>query len=133
MTFRRGVALVRSVARVVQLTGALDLRNLEASGELRLDELLVSASDAVYDRLVVDGHDPERLDNPEVYERAVAFQLLGLLAAQGHLDGAEEAAVVSQRQLALADRFYEQVRPRASGRDVPRTAGEAVPVVRNVP
>ena len=55
--FQRGVALVPSLARMVQLTGAQDLRNLEASGELRLEDLLVTASDGIFDRLVADGDD----------------------------------------------------------------------------
>ena len=132
MSFRRGVALVPTVQRVVQLTGAQDLRNLEATGELKLVDLLVTASDGVFDRLTVDGIDPLALTNPEVYERTVAFSFLGILAAQSYLDGQEDAATVSQRHFALADRFYEQVRPRLSRGAEPRTAVEGVPVVRNV-
>ena len=131
MAFLRGVALVASVARVVQLTGAQDLRNVE--GELRLEDLLVTSSDSIFDRLVADGLDPTFLANPEVYERAVAFQFLGLLAAQGYLHGQEDAQTVEQRHFALSDRFYEQVRPRLRGRDEPRAANEGLPVVRNVP
>ena len=78
-SLRRGVPLVPTLARVVQLTGAQDLRNLEASCELKLDELLVTASDGVFDRLTVDGIDPAALTNPEVYERAVAFSFLGMV------------------------------------------------------
>ena len=48
MAFQRGHALVPSVVRVVQLTGAQDLRNLEATGELNLTDLLVTASDAIF-------------------------------------------------------------------------------------
>jgi hypothetical protein len=131
--FTRGVPLVPSVARIVQLTGAQDLRNLEASGELKLDDLLVTASDGVFDRLVADGLDPALLTNPEVYERAVAYTFLAVLAAQSYLDGQEDAATVSQRHFALADRFYEQVKPRLAGGQAPRTATEGVPVVRNPP
>lgn len=133
MGFRRGVALVPSVRRVVELTSAMDLRNLEATGELRLEDLLVTASDAIFDRLVVDGIRPEALRNPEVYERAVAFQFLGLLAAQGYLGGQEDPETVSKRQLALSDRYYEQVRPQLTKGNEPRTATEGLPWVVNIP
>jgi hypothetical protein len=131
MAFQRGRALVLSVARVVQLTGAQDLKNLEASGELDLADLLVTASDAIFDRLVADGLDPRALANADVYERAVAFQFLGLLAAQAYLDGHETAQAVADRHFALSDRYYEQVRPRLSNGDEPRTATEGVPAVLN--
>ncbi|HBP21955.1 MAG TPA: hypothetical protein DEA08_29740 [Planctomycetes bacterium] len=132
MAFQRGHALVPSVVRVVQLTGAQDLKNLEATGELNLTDLLVTASDAIFDRLVADGLTPGALANPEVYERAVAFQFLGILAAQGYLDGQETAQSVAERQFELSDRYYEQVRPRVRGGDAPRTATEAMPEVMNV-
>jgi hypothetical protein len=131
--FARGKALVPTVARVVQLTGAQDLRNLEATGELKLEELLVTASDSVFDHLVSDGVDPVLLVNPEVYERAVAYTFLAVLAAQSYLDGNEDSATVSQRHFALADRFYDQVKPRLARGSEPRTAGEGIPVLRNPP
>lgn len=134
MTFLRGRSLVPTVARVVQLTGVQDLRNLEKpTGELKLEELLLTASDGIFDRLVADGVDPALLTNAEVYERAVAYSFLGVLAAQNYLDGREDAATVSQRHFALADRFYEQVKPRLAQGPEPRTAGEAIPVLRNPP
>lgn len=132
MAFLRGHALVASVARVVQLTGAQDLKNLEATGELDLDDLLVTASDAVFDRLVADGLDPRALVNPEIYERAVAYQFLGILAAQSYLDAQEDAQSVADRQFALSDRYYKQVRPHLTGSDSPGTAVEGVPEVQNV-
>ena len=132
-SFARGVPLVPTLARVVQLTGVQDLRNLESSGELKLEDLLLTASDGVFDRLTVDGIDPTTLTNAEVYERAVAFTFLGILASQGYLDGREDAAVVSQRHFTLADRFYEQVKPRLTGRPEPRAASDGLPVVVNLP
>ena len=69
MAFQRGHALVPSVVRVVQLTGAQDLKNLEASGELNLADLLVTASDAIFDRLVADGLDPRVLANAEKIQK----------------------------------------------------------------
>lgn len=133
MILRRGAPLVPTVQRVVQLTGAQDLKNLEASGELKLEELLVTASDSVYDRLAADGVEPEALLNPEVYERSVAYQFLAILAAQAYLDGQEDAASVAQRHFTLADRFYEQVKPRLKDKREPRTATEGVPTVLNLP
>jgi len=131
--FQRGIALVPTVRRVVQLTGIQDLRNIEATGELRLEELLVTTSDGVYDRLMADGIDPRSVTNAEVYERVVAYAFLGALAAQSYLDGQEDAATVAQRQFALADRFYEQVKPRLSDAREPRVASEGLPVVVNLP
>lgn len=133
LRFARGVALVPTVKRVVQLTGVQDLKNLESSGELRLEELLLTASDAVFDRLTVDGVDPTTLTNAEVYERAVAYLFLGALAAQAYLDGREDAATVSQRHFELAERFYEQVKPRLTTGREPRTAKDGLPVVVNLP
>ena len=80
MAFRRDVPLVATVERVVQLTGRTDLRNLEASGELNLEDLLRSASATVHDKLQARGVRPEEVTNPEVYENAVAWQFLGVLA-----------------------------------------------------
>lgn len=131
MIFQRGVPLVPTVARLVQLTGAQDLKNLEATGELKLTDLLVTASDGIFDRLLSDGIDPGALTMPEAYERAVAFTFLGILAAQSYLDGKEDAGTASQRHFALADRFYEHVRPK-TGRSGPRAAGDGLPVVWNV-
>ena len=86
MSFRRNWPLVPSVERVVQLTGRTDLRNLEASGELALADLLLSASNTIYDRIQhVHKIAPERLKNPEVYENAVAWQFLAVLAEAGSL------------------------------------------------
>ena len=129
MAFIRGTPLVGSLARVVQLTGAQDLRNLEVTGELALTDVLVTASDAIFDRLVADGLEPPALVNAQVYERAVAFQFLGLLAAQAYLDGEEDAQTVADRHFALSDRYYDQVRPKAPGQ--PSTAKDGVPAVRN--
>lgn len=129
----RGTALVATVARVVQLTGQTTLAGLELDGELTLTEFLVTASDVIYDRLEADGIDPTTLSNAEVYERAVAYQLLAQLAALGHLtDDGEQAAAPYDRFTALCDRFYEQVKPKQTGRDDPsRTAG-GIPGVANV-
>jgi hypothetical protein len=132
MAFSRGTPLVASLERIVQLTGVQDLKNLETSGELALDDLLVTASDAIHDRLVADGIATEQLTNAEVYERAVAFQFLAILAAGGYLGRDEESESVTERYLGLADRFYTQVRPRLQDA-APRRAGGGLPAVFNVP
>lgn len=123
--WQRGLALVSTTQRVVHLTGATDLRNLEASGELQIPELLVTASDAIYDRLRADGAEPSAMPHSAVYERAVAFQCLGLLASHGHLGG--EAA--SDRFFALSDRYFNDVR---TGRHISPHSTVGVPRVRNV-
>jgi hypothetical protein len=104
--FRRNWPLVPSVERVVQLTGRTDLKNLEASGELALADLLLSASNTIHDKLQRRGPPPERIKNPEVYERAVAWQFLGVLAEAGSL-GDEQAEPLFAR----SDKYFEEVWP----------------------
>ncbi len=106
MPFRRNWPLVPSVERVVQLTGRTDLKNLEASGELALADLLLSASNTIHDRLERRGVPPARIRNPEVYERAVAWQFLAVLAESGSL-GEEQAEPLFAR----SDRYFEDVLP----------------------
>ncbi|MCA8924570.1 MAG: hypothetical protein KDD82_22350 [Planctomycetes bacterium] len=126
MAFRRDEPLVATVERVVQLTGRTDLRNLEASGELDLHDLLRSASSTIHDKLFARGVDPERLVNAFVYENAVAWQFLGVLAEAGSL-GSEDPEALFARSAA----FFEDVRPRLDEGDGPRTATEGVPAVQN--
>ena len=124
MAFRRDVPLVATVERVVQLTGRTDLRNLEASGELNLEDLLRSASATVHDKLQARGVRPEEVTNAEVYENAVAWQFLGVLAES---TGGEDPDALFAR----SDRYFEDVRPRLAAGDEPRTAAEGVPAVEN--
>lgn len=126
MPFRRNWPLVPSVSRVVQLTGRTDLKNLEASGELALADLLLSASNTIHDKLQARGVRPERVTNPEVYENAVAWQFLGVLAEAGSL-GDEQPEPLFAR----SDRYFEDVRPLLDQGDAPRNATEGVPEVAN--
>jgi len=126
VSLRRDEPLVPSVERVVELTGRTDLRNLEASGELDLTDLLRSAHNTIHDRLEARGVDPARLTNPEVYANAVAWQFLGVLAEAGVL-GDE----LPEPLFAAVDRYFEDVRPRLGDAGAPRTATEGVPAVRN--
>lgn len=106
--WQRGIALVPDLARVAQLTGATGVSKF--AGEPRLTDLLVSASDAIYERLLVEGVVPHAADPPR-FERAVAFQFLGLLAARGHGFGEGEAGeVATLRFLGLSERYYDQAR-----------------------
>jgi len=107
----RGTALVPTLERVAQLTGATHLRNLEASGGLQLSDLLVTASDAILDRAWAEGDAAPGVD-PSLYERSVAFQFLGLLSAQNYLRSGDSAEVAMQRYFGLSDRYYAQVRVR---------------------
>jgi hypothetical protein len=133
MGMTRGVALVLTRARVVQLTGQQSLANLEASAELSLPDLLVSSSDAIYDRLEVDGISPTALSNETRFERAVAYLFLAQLAALGVLQGAagETSQQTHDKLLAMSDRFYEQVRPRLGSGDEPPRPGEGVLALGN--
>lgn len=128
MPFLRDVALVPTVARVVQLTGRTDLKNLEASGELALVDLLRSASNTIHDKLQARGVRPDRVTNAEVYENAVAWQFLAVLAEAGSL-GDEQPEPLFAR----SERYFEDVRPQVDLGDSPRTATEGVPEVMNLP
>lgn len=133
MSWTRGTPLVASVEEVTKLTGQTKLENLEADNDLNVDDLLLTASDAVYDRLDADGADPNELSNPEVYKRAVAWHLMAILAALGHVSvGDEDAQAVSDRFQALSDRCYEQVRPRRSDGDSKARANETGGRVKNL-
>lgn len=124
MPFRRNWPLVPSVERVVELTGRTNLRNLEASGELALADLLLSASNTIYERLRGKHVPPERVKNPEAYENAVVWQFLGVLAEAGSL-GDEQAAPL----FAQSDRYFVDVLPILEP-DEP-VAIEGVPEVMN--
>lgn len=132
MGMTRGTALVLTVARVVQLTMVQDLNNLESDNELTLTEALVAASDVVYDRLEADGNDPTLLSNQLVFEQAVAWEFLTILAAGGWLRADGETPTDTElRYRGVADRRYEQVRPKTSEADMARRANEAIPSVGN--
>ena len=134
MGMTRGTALVATVADVAKLTGQAHLDNLNEDGELDLDDLLVTASDAIYDRLDADGRDPTALTNPEIYRRVVAWHFLALLAALGHFSGGEgeRSQEFHDRFMALSDRYYEQfTRPRV-GPDSPSRSDVGTPIVGNV-
>ena len=128
MPMTRGTALVATVARVVQLTGQQDLANLETGSELTLTELLVEASDAIYDQLEALGVDPTTLTNQLVYERAVAWYMLGNLAMLGYLE--IEGKVPPETPFDWSDPFMTRVRPKTSGDD-PVNARSSVPVFMN--
>lgn len=137
MGMTRGTALVLTRARVVQLTGVQDLANLEADAELALTDLLVSASDAIYDQLDGDGIDPTKLSNEEVYERAVAWHFLALLAIGGYMPVPANLEPPRNAEgqadpFAWSDPHYKRVQPRLSEGDTPARAGLPIPRVRNV-
>lgn len=125
MGFRRDVPLVPTLERFVQLVPLADLRNLEASGELSMEELLRSASATIYDKVRARGIPPERVVNPEIYERAVAEQLLGVLAEAGYLGDLDaEAHFVRAEE-------YLEVRAELAEWDSPRVTDEGIPAVQN--
>jgi len=109
--WQRGIPLVKTLQRVMQLTAATELHVLEIPGELDLEDVLVSASDAVLDRVWAEDDALEGID-PLLYERAVAFQFLALLAAQNYLTSGDSSEIALERYLRLSDRYYESVRQR---------------------
>jgi len=124
--FLRDTPLVTTVEHVVQLTGRTDLRNLESSGELDLQDLLRSTSNTVHDKLQARGVVPAEVQNEHVYENAVAWQFLGVLAEAGSLGNEDPEAL-----FARSDRYFEDVQPRLlPGAATPSAAG--LPAVRNV-
>lgn len=133
----RGTALVATLADAVKLAPALDLEELEADGELDLDDLLLSASDAIYDQLVNDGHRPEELTNEASYESAVAWHFLARLVLAGHhpLPAGLDPPRDEQNRpspYGWSDAYYTRVKPRyATGRTQGRVQ-EGVPVITNI-
>ena len=125
MAFRRDVPLIPTLERFVQLVPLADLRNLEASGELSLEELLRSASATVYDMVRAGGVPPELVLNPQIYEKAVASQVLGLLAEAGHLGDQDAQVHFARVEQHLA------VHPELAEGDAPRVTVEGIPAVQN--
>lgn len=125
MPFLRDAPLVSTVDQIVQLTGRTDLRNLEASGELDLEDLLLSSSKTIYDRLQAQGVQPGRIKNAHVYENAVAWQFLGVLAESGALGDEDPEAL-----FARSDRYFNDVRPDTGDAEV--ATAEGTPAVQNV-
>jgi hypothetical protein len=135
MGMTRGTALVASLEDVAKLTGQAHLDNLNETGELALDDLLLTASDAIYDRLDADGIDPTKLTNPEVFRRVVAWHFLALLAALGHFSAGEgeRSQEFYDRFMGLSDRYYaDYTKPRLTGGDSPSRAGVGTPTVGNI-
>lgn len=133
----RGTALVASVARVVQLTGVQGLPNLETDGELTVTDLLVTASDAIYDQLASEGVDPTDLANSEVYERAVAWHFLAILVINGYLPlpAGLEAPKNEKGQAdpyAWSDPHRDRVGPILASTNSPTRSGTLYPKVTNV-
>jgi len=110
-SWQRGVALVKDLDHVMRLTSASHLSNLEANGTIDLSKVLVSASDAILDRVVAEGIAPKDV-NAVLYERAVAFQFLALLASQNYLRAGNSSTEALQRYLSLSDRYYHDVHQR---------------------
>lgn len=129
MAMTRGASLVSSLREVSQLTGQVT-KGL-ASADLSLGDILISASDAVYDRLEGDGIDPTTLES-DPFKRVVAWHFLGILAMSGALrTAAEDPESVSSRYFGLADKYYAEAPTRTSSADDPRRAGEGIPSLAN--
>ena len=129
MAMTRGASLLSSLREVSQLTGQVTTGL--ASPELVLGDVLISASDAVFDRLQGDGIDPTGLES-DPFKKVVAWTFLALLASSGALrTSSEDPETVSARYFGLADRFYAQAPTRTTSADDPRRAGEGLPALGN--
>lgn len=123
----RGTALVPTVAGVVALTGQQGLANIPEATELTLTDLLITASDYMYDRLKSQGIDPTALTNAEIYERCVAWHFLSILAESGLFFGDDDTEQ-GARYLARAEAYCDAVTPETSDGEV----ASDTPVVGNI-
>jgi len=131
MAMTRGTALVATVARVVQLTGRQDLANLETDGELTLTDVLVTASDAIFDQLEANGVDPTALTNQLIYESAVAHHFHALLVLQNYIDP-PAGRDAPEHAYQWSDPYLERRKPQyAPTGDEARNAAEGVIAVAN--
>ena len=113
----RGTALVPTVAGVVKLTGQQGLANIPEASELTLTDLLITASDYMFDKLKSKGVDPTALTNAEIYERCVAWHFLSILAESGLFFGDDDPDQ-GARYLARAEAYCEAVTPETSAGEV---------------
>ena len=133
----RGTALVLTVARVTQLTGVQKLANLEVGSGITLTDLLVTASDAIYDQLERDGESPDEITNQTVFEKAVAWHFLALLVIGNYLplpEGLEppKAPEGQADPYAWSDVYLRRVRATyPAGTDAGPAAGEQFGSVKN--
>ena len=137
MGMTRGTALVLTTAHAARLTGHRNLASVETDGAPSLADLLVTASDAIYDQLDGDGVDPTKLINQTVYERAVAWHFVATLVIGGYLplpDGIDppKNEQGSADPYAWSDPHYKRVQPQLSSGDGPVKAGVVVPRVLNI-
>jgi len=133
MGMARGTPLVATTAAVVVLTGQQGIDNIPFAAELTITDLLTTASDVIYDKLEQAGIDPTLLTNQQVYERAVAWHFLSILAEAGLLsvDG-ESAQEAADRYELKSNRYFREVLPKSSEDDVSRMGSESIPRVANL-
>jgi hypothetical protein len=131
VSWARGTSIVADLARVAQLTGQQDLANLEAGGEITIAQLLISASDSIYDQLQADGVDPTGITNETVYEEVVAWNLLARLFMLGYIQ-APAGLADPESAYSWSDYYYQRKRPTLSADDESRLPHEALPVVTNL-
>ena len=134
MGMTRGTPLVATVAAVVKLTGQQDLDDVvNADSELTITDLLTTASDVIYDKIDQTGFDPTLLSNEVVYERAVAWHFLSILAESGVLStGGESAQETADRYEAKSSRYFSEVLPKSTATDVGRMGSENLPRIANI-
>lgn len=132
----RGTKLVTTTARVTQLTGVQKLSNLEVGGGITLTDLLLVASDAIYDQLVREGETPSSMTNAEVYESAVAWHFLARLVIGRYLPLPEGMEPPQNEQghadpYVWSDVYLRRVKPLYTSDDSPAAAGERFGTVGN--
>lgn len=133
MGMTRGTPLVADIAAVVVLTGQQGLAAIPVASELTMTDLLTSASDFIYDKLDHAGIDPTVLSNQTVYERAVAWHFLSLLAENGDLTvGGETATESAGRYQRRSDDMFASVQPKSTATDMPNVGDTFLPRIGNV-
>lgn len=130
----RGTPLVATIAAVVKLTGQQSLDQIvNLSSELTMTDLLTTASDVIYDKIEQAGIDPTLLTNQQVYERAVAWHFLSILAESGALNtGGEGPTETADRYELKSARYFAEVLPKSSADDVSRMGSESIPRIGNI-
>ena len=131
------MGLVRGTAILVKadlpkLTGRLHLTNLEVPTGFDLDDVLVEASDWIFDLIEssLGTAAPGNLENAAGYKRAAAHYALALLTQGKNFNALDEEDAQALFDRAMS--FFEQIKPQLTEGNEPRTAGEGALAIGNL-
>lgn len=135
MGLTRDEALVTSIDEVELLAGVRTLENLESEAGYQISDALLEAHRWVFDRLKrrFSSSELATITNQVELKRAVAFRLIEVLAAAGHVGGGEgeRAADTGSREFwaAQAREEVDAFVPEFLTSDQPRRSDEGIPAV----